>query len=314
MSIKSYHPDIKGVMARLLELQGKLAPSEKPEEVQETKPDSVFAQLSSLLGKKVPSSEKTEKLPAWATGHDRYGQWAEFKLKKISQRLRWIPPGQFMMGSPESEPERYENEGPQHEVTLTKGFWLFDTAVTQALWEAVMGNNPSRFKSSDRPVENVSWHDAQEFLAKLNATLPGLELSLPTEAQWEYACRAGTQTPFYFGDNITPEQVNYHGNYPYNGAPKGLYRRETVAVKSLPSNAWGLYEMHGNIWEWCADGWRDYNNTAQTDPIEEDGGSRVVRGGSGGFRARRVRAASRRPYGPGLRDGLLGFRCVRVQA
>ena len=162
------------------------------------------------------------------------------------------------MGSPESEPERYDYEGPQHQVTLSQGFWMFDTAVTQALWQAVMDNNPSKFKDPDKPVENVSWDDCQRFLVKLNVRVPGLELTLPTEAQWEYACRAGTQTPFYFGDNITPEQVNYNGNYPYVGAETGLYRRETVTVKELPCNDWGLYQMHGNVREWCLDGMRNY--------------------------------------------------------
>jgi len=255
--------------------------------------------------------------PTWAKdiGRDRYGLWAEFKLDYISQRLRWIPPGRFLMGSPESEPERFDDEGPQHEVTLTEGFWLFDTAVTQALWEAVMGENPSGFKGPDRPVENVSWDDAQKFITKLNSILPGLGLTLPTEAQWEYACRAGTQTPFYFGDNIRPEQVNYNGDHPYNDAPKGLYREKTVAVKSLPPNAWGLYEMHGNVWEWCKDYWGDYSAEEQTNPTgPTDGGSRVVRGGSWGDYARNVRAAFRGSYDPGNRYNLQGFRCARVQA
>ena len=255
--------------------------------------------------------------PPWASdwGKDEYGLWVEFTLDNIIQRLRWIPAGRFLMGSPESEPERYDDEGPQHQVTLSEGFWLFDTAVTQALWEAVMGKNPSRFQDPIRPVENVSWNDAQNFLGKLNAALPGLELTLPTEAQWEYACRAGTQTPFYFGDNITPEQVNYNGKYPYNNVPEGLYREETVAVKSLSPNSWGLYEMHGNVLEWCEDYWSDnYPAEAQTDPTgPADGGSRVVRGGSWYDFARHVRAASRLHLDPGLRFDYQGFRCARVQ-
>jgi formylglycine-generating enzyme required for sulfatase activity len=154
-------------------------------------------------------------------------------IKGIEQRFRWIEPGKFMMGSPESEPERYDDE-LLHEVVLTKGFWLAETACTQELWEAVMGSNSSRFKGKKRPVENVSWEDCATFLEKINILIPGRNFRLPTEAEWEYACRAGTQTPFSFGDNITPEQVNYDGNYPYNNGPKGEYRGKTVDVGSLP--------------------------------------------------------------------------------
>jgi formylglycine-generating enzyme required for sulfatase activity len=107
-----------------------------------------------------------------------------------------------------------------------------------------MGENPSQFKGAERPVEQVSWEHVQDFTAKLNGAVPGLELRLPTEAEWEYACRAGTKTPFWFGENITPEQVNYHGNYPYAGGKKGQYREHTVEVKALPANAWGLYQTH----------------------------------------------------------------------
>ena len=221
------------------------------------------------------------------------------------------------MGSPEDEPERYDDEGPQHPVMIGRGFWLFDTACTQALWEAVMGENPSRFKGADRPVENVSWNDCQDFLKRLNERLPGLDLALPSEAQWEYACRAGTTTPFSFGANITPEQVNYDGNYPYAGGKKGLYRQETVPVASLPPNPWGLYEMHGNVWEWCQDHWHDNYQGAPTDGSawegRDAGAGRVLRGGSWGNGARYVRAACRRAIRPDDRDDGIGFRCARVR-
>jgi sulfatase modifying factor 1 len=169
-----------------------------------------------------------------------------------------MAPGHFLMGSPPEEPEREDDE-VQHEVTLSRGFWLADTACTQALWQAVTGANPSEFQDDVRnPVENVSWNDVQTFLSELNRRVPGLQARLPSEAEWEYACRAGTTTPFSFGDNITPEQVNYDGNHPYAGGEKGLYRQKTVPVGSLPANPWGLYEMHGNVWEWCADWYGDY--------------------------------------------------------
>ena len=269
--------------------------------------------------------------PDWAhaLGRDRFGLWADIAIdpdpkpltdqRPVRQRLRWIPPGRFLMGSPEDEPGRYNDEGPQHEVTLVNGFWLFDTPCTQALWQAVMGENPSRFRSPDRPVEQVSWNDAQTFLERINGLVPGLGLSLPSEAQWEYACRAGTTTPFSFGTTITPEQVNYDGNHPYAGGDRGVYRGETVPVASLPPNPWGLYEMHGNVWEWCADHWHGSYDGAPQDgsawlrPEAHSGASRVFRGGSWSVLARLVRSAYRDRGHPGVRHDGLGFRCARVQ-
>jgi sulfatase modifying factor 1 len=198
------------------------------------------------------------------------------------------------MGSPPDEPERYEDE-VQHEVTLSRGFWLADTACTQAFWQAVTGSNPSGFKDDPRnPVEQVSWDDVQAFIAELERRLPGLPVRLPTEAEWEYACRAGTTTPFSFGENITPELVNYDGNYPYAGGEKGLYRQKTVPVASLPANPWGLYEMHGNVWEWCADWYGDYPTEPQVDPQgPQTGDDRVLRGGSWSYIGGYVRSAYR---------------------
>jgi len=251
------------------------------------------------------------KRPGWAKnfGHDRYGIFVDLEIRGVVQRCRWIPPGTFMMGSPGDEPERDDDE-TLHRVTLTRGFWLADTAVTQELYEAVMGKNPSHFKGRNRPVEEVSWRDCQEFFKKLK-TLPetrDLSFTLPTEAQWEYACRAGTTTPFSFGDNITPDQVNYDGNYPYNNGKKGEVRRETVEVKSLPCNDWGLYEMHGNVWEWCNDWYGAYPDTEVENPQgPEQGESRVLRGGSWFSFGRYCRSASRSSPGPGGRDDGVGF-------
>jgi len=247
----------------------------------------------------------------WASawGEDEYGLWMTLELAEAQQRFRWIAPGRFRMGSPEDEPERNDNE-MQHEVTLSEGYWLADTACTQALWQAVTGKNPSRFKDHpEQPVEQVSWDDVQGFLVELNRRLPGLEARLPSEAEWEYACRAGTTTPFSFGENITPEQVNYNGNHPYAGGAKGVYCQQTVPVGSLPANPWGLYEMHGNVWEWCADWYGDYPTTPQVDPCgAASGGARVLRGGSWLFNGRNVRSACRGRYEPGRHDGGIGFR------
>lgn len=262
--------------------------------------------------------------PEWASGwgEDRYGLFLAFTLKGVTQQLRWIPPGSFMMGSPTDEPERSDDEGPQHEVTFRQGFWMFDTACTQGLWQAVMGKNPSHFQSPDLPVEQVSWDDVQGFLARINAQIPGLALSLPSEAQWEYACRAGTTTPFSFGGNITPEQVNYDGTFPYANGPKGLNRQKTVPVASLPPNPWGLFEMHGNVFEWCEDVWHDSYQQAPTDgrawidaqSAPHSGVERVVRGGSWILDARYVRAAFRFARSPDVRDHDIGFRCSRVHS
>jgi formylglycine-generating enzyme required for sulfatase activity len=239
-------------------------------------------------------------------GVDVHGVWAEFTLTTppvtATQRLRWIEPGTFLMGSSEDEEGRYDHEGPQHPVTLSEGYWLADTACTQALWQAVMGNNPSHFKDDPlRPVEQVSWEDVQEFLKKLEALLPGCVAALPTEAEWEYACRAGTTTIFNFGIEIDRARVNYGG---VEKLSEG-----TVAVKSLPPNGWGLYEMHGNVWEWCADGLRHYDGKPQLDPAEPgEEGYRAVRGGSWILNARDVRSAYRFAFLPGVRFHILGFR------
>ncbi len=260
------------------------------------------------------------KPPPWASawGQDKYGFFADFSVATgpmywdcVAQRMRWVPPGTFLMGSPEDEWARNENE-VQHEVTLTAGFWLADTTCRQELWNAVMQDNPSHFPGDLLPVENVDYDQVHEFFARVAEIVPGLQLQLPTEAQWEYACRAGTQTPFSFGDDITPEQVNYDGNYPYRDGTKGEYRETTVACDSLPANDWGLFQMHGNVWEWCRDWHGPYDVTGHVvDPVgPKEGSDRVIRGGSWFSYARYARSASRYGYGPGSRWSLRGVRCM----
>lgn len=245
---------------------------------------------------------------------DRFGLYWDFQLpikQVVVQRFRWIEPGIFLMGSPETDPERFSDEGPQHQVTLTQGFWLADTACTQALWLAVVGGKKlSHFKGDDElPVENVSWNDVMEkFMPRLQALLPeGVEATLPSEAQWEYACRAGTQTPFSFGEQINPKQANYDGNHP--DGPRIKYREKTVPVKALPANAWGLYQMHGNVQEWCFDGQRTYAEGEAVDPLGAIGdGPRVLRGGSWILYARFARSAYRNENERGNRNHNIGFR------
>lgn len=258
--------------------------------------------------------------PPWAStwGEDAFGLFAELHFRGLVQRFRWILPGSFFMGSPLSEPEREPwsiCKETWHLVTLSKGFWLADTACTQSLWQAVMGGNPSHFKDdAHKPVETVRWFEVQLFIHTLNRQIAELKARLPSETEWEYACRAGSETPFSFGDNITSQQVNYDGNHPYAGGEKGEYRRTTVAVKSLPANAWGLFEMHGNVWEWCQDGWQTdlgRNDVADPlfDPPDQDVG-RVLRGGSWNNDGRYLRSAIRNGYLPGDRDDDSGFRLV----
>jgi formylglycine-generating enzyme required for sulfatase activity len=249
----------------------------------------------------------------WASlrGEDRFGRWAELTVSTehgiARQRLRWIPPGRFWMGSPVDEIGRWNDEGPRHEVVITRGFWIFDTCCTQAFWQAVMGANPSYFIGAERPVDSVSWTLAQTFLAKIESDCAGPPFALPSEAQWEYACRAGTNSAFSFGDTVTADQVNY-----YADGVAGKYRRETISVGTLPCNPWGLYEMHGNVWEWCADGKRQYEARTAADPTGPTigAGPRVVRGGSWSNDARYFRSANRGANDPGISCDDYGFRCV----
>ena len=196
-----------------------------------------------------------------------------------------IQPGTFMMGSPEDEVGRFDDEA-LHQVTITKPFYMQTTPVTQGQWEALMGNNPSYFKGDDLPVECVSWDDCQEFIQRLSQSGDGI-YRLPTEAEWEYACRAGTSTPFVIGNgrDLDSTQANFDGNYPYGAGRKGLYREQTTPVKSFAPNAWGLYDMHGNVWEWCQDWYGDYLIGAVSDPQGPSSGVfRVHRGGRLGLR------------------------------
>ncbi len=226
-----------------------------------------------------------------------------------------IPGGSFLMGSPPEEAGRYDDESPQHEVSVSS-FYMGKYPVTQKQWETVMGTNPSSFKGDDRPVENVSWTDAQEFCRKLSEQ-SGRDYRLPGEAEWEYACRAGSATPFHFGPTITPELANYDGSSSYAGGPKGLYREETTPVGSFGhANAFGLYDMHGNLWEWCADPWHDNYTGAPSDgSVWEKGGDlkkRLLRGGSWVNDPRYCRCAYRNGDGPGVRLDVRGFRVLVV--
>ncbi|MDR1519982.1 MAG: SUMF1/EgtB/PvdO family nonheme iron enzyme [Planctomycetota bacterium] len=234
----------------------------------------------------------------------------EVKLNdNVSMKFVKIPAGTFLMGSPASERGRDDSE-VQHEVTLTKAFYMGIYEVTQAQWRAVMGENPSEFKGDRRPVESVSWEDATAFCRKVSE-LTGRKLRLPTEAEWEYACRAGTRTAFNTGDTINTDQANYNGNDPYGNGGKGVFRKQTVEVGSFPANAWGLYDMHGNVWEWCSDWVGKYDLANRIDPHGVANGSgRVLRGGCCFNNAGFCRSALRYGGDPGYRVSFNGFRVV----
>ncbi|MEO0447973.1 MAG: SUMF1/EgtB/PvdO family nonheme iron enzyme, partial [Verrucomicrobiota bacterium] len=243
--------------------------------------------------------------PSWATtmGRDRYGVYGEVEVKEVLIRLRWIPPGRFVMGD-----EKY---GPVHQVTLSTGYWMAETQTTQRLWTAVMGKNPSHFQqegSELHPVEKVSWNESREFCRELNGLVPELAFSLPTEAQWEYACRAGTLTRFSNGsddENKFAEIAWYNGNSDH----------KTHVVGQKEPNPWGLSDMHGNVWEWCLDGWRDYTEKGESDPLgpTENSAERVLRGGGWAFDAGICRSAYRRAFEPGSRSQSLGLRLLAGQ-
>ena len=206
------------------------------------------------------------------------------------------------MGAPKSEGGSSNKERPQHQVTIPP-FWMGKYAVTQEQWQAIMGHNPSWFKGAKRPVETVSWDDCQEFCRKLSQRT-GKAYGLSSEAQWEYTCRAGTTTPFHCGETITSDLASYAGNWTYAEERNGINQRETVEVGQFPPNAFGLYEMHGNVWEWCGDGWHDnydskpenIKNTGSIIWPNSDDSKHILRGGGWGFNPLYSRSASRSGY------------------
>ena len=254
--------------------------------------------------------------------------------------------GTFIMSSRDVEEGIFGKE-VRHKVTVNS-FYMSKHEVTQKEYEEVIGDNPSFFKGSNLPVESVSWYDSIEYCNKLSikdGLTPAYTIDkdkrdpnnmskeekygddvrwlitwnknangyrLPTEAEWEYACQAGTTTPFSTGNNITTDQANYNGNYPYNNNAKGIYRGETTPVGTFEANPWGLYDMHDNVWEWCWDWYGNYSNADQANPDGTTSGVwRVLRGGSWHYAEEFLRSAFRYAINPSNRDGDVGFRLVR---
>ena len=238
--------------------------------------------------------------------------------------LMHIPAGEFMMGAPDGEPDAEDDERPQHLVKL-EAFLLGRYPVTQAQWRIVameysqqereLDPDPSYFKGDNLPVEQVSWEEAIEFCLRLSEKT-GKAYHLPSEAQWEYACRAGTTTPFHFGDMITTEVANFHGDYTYNNNLKDEYREKTTKVGLFPANRWGLHDMHGNVLEWCGDDWHsNYQNapknvSAWTDQTQKEASKnfKILRGGSWLNHPRYCRSAYRNYYSHVNRNYYIGFR------
>ena len=279
-----------------------------------------------------------------------FGQGAVDRIAELAAKLTDAKPpagfvrihgGTFTMGSPDNEPERYTGEGPQHKVTLS-GFFMMAHEVTQAQWKKVMGTSVKQVRDGENktwrlpgegntyPMYYVSWYDAVAYCNKLSLnegltpayTIDGQNVAwnrrvngyrLPTEAEWEYACRAGTTTPFYTGSNITTGMANYDGTKPYNKNNKGIFRDTTTPVGSFAANPWGLFDMHGNVREWCWDGADDvYTNTAKTNPVSTQASTwRVQRGGSAWDEGEDLRSARRRGLVPSERRYPYGFRVVR---
>ncbi len=233
----------------------------------------------------------------------------------IGMEFVLIKPGAFQMGSHPGETNRGKDE-TRHQVTLSRGFYLQTTEVTQGQWESVMDDNPSIFSDcgEDCPVENISWQETQEFIDKLNRR-EGKTYRLPTEAEWEFAARSGTRTPFHTGNCLSADQANYDGNFPMDGCSTGPQRLAIIAVKSFLPNAWGLYDMHGNVWEWCQDWYGKYPSHSVKDPVGPSSGEKkVLRGGAWNGYASNCRSANRIGYKPEERYGNFGFRLALTVA
>ena len=235
----------------------------------------------------------------------------EYKAGDSGIVLQWVAPGTFQMGSPPDEQYRRRWEDA-HPVTITEGYWLGRYEITQKTWVEMGMENNSYFKGPKNPVGRVSWNDALLFCKKLSDHVktnqevpPGYVFRLPSEAEWEYACRAGTQTASSFGDAMSSKQANFDGRSPLGKAAKGINRKRPMPVGYYPPNAWGFYEMHGNMWEWCLDEWREFTDRKEVNPLpsraEINPRYKVVKGGSWYVHGWECRSTSRYALRPAVR-------------
>ncbi|MBE7381042.1 MAG: SUMF1/EgtB/PvdO family nonheme iron enzyme [Leptolyngbya sp. SIO1E4] len=318
--------DVKPVMQEVLREQGSehearlaamLIPPENVENIGQASPTTPKANVAWAL----PTLQTyppfvTVRVDERGQVTERLTQQAQYFVedlgKGVTLEMVRVPGGEFLMGAPEGEKDANNDEKPQHRVQLPE-FFMGKFPITQAQYQAVIGQNPSQFKGGQRPVERVSWEDAVAFCKALSARV-GRTYRLPSEAEWEYACRTGTETPFYFGPTIRADLANYDGNYTYSQGPKGTYRHQTTDVGQFPPNAFGLYDLHGNVYEWCQDVWHSTYNGAPIDGSAwlEGGnqGKRVRRGGSWPYSPRACRSAFRFSDNAVDRINTIGFRVV----
>jgi formylglycine-generating enzyme required for sulfatase activity len=303
---------------RLAELQRAKEEEERKDREEEANRGPALIQISAHRGELVRVGNEWQQNTEQIT----VSGYEQELAKGIAITMLQIPAGSFQMGSPATEAERGSDEDPQHRVQL-QSFFLGQTPVTQAQWKEVaswpqvdlkLNPDPARFKGTNRPLEQVSWEEAMEFCCRLSQRTK-LAYTLPSESQWEYACRAGTTSPFAFGDTLMPDLANYDGNYAYGSGPKGQYRRKTTEVRSFPANAWGLQDMHGNVWEWCLDHWHDdYLGAPSDGSAWVNGGDptmRLLRGGSWNYSPRYCRSALRFRWLQFYRCNFVGFRLCR---
>jgi formylglycine-generating enzyme required for sulfatase activity len=271
--------------------------------------------------------EELNKLPITSPNSSSNQSFSQDLGPGVKLEMVYISGDTFLMGAPKTEEKSLDTERPQHYVEV-KPFYMGKYTITQEQWEKVvyscppvareLNPRPAYFQGDKLPVEQVSWHDAVEFCARLSHKT-GQEYRLPSEVEWEYACRAGSAKPFAFGDTITTDVVNYNGNYTYGNASKGEYRARTTPVGTFPPNAFGLYDMHGNVWEWCADTWYDSYDGAPNDGtprindnpfrlLHNDNPFRLLRGGSWYYCPDYCRSAYRSYFYPGYDNNDVGFR------
>ena len=290
----------------------------------ENKPNKIPSSLPETNSADVEGTKKALKVFTFlvvavnARGEEikRYHQQAQFLNFELENKVTIdfvsIPEGEFVMGSPVEEKGHEPNESPQRQIQVSSLF-MSKYPVTQAQWQAVMKRNPASRKGANLPVESVSWHDCIQFCQKLSSII-GQECRLPSEAEWEYACRAGTKTPFHFGETLTTDLANYNGNYIYSSGSQGIYRGRMTEIGSFPANCFGLYDLHGQVWEWCADTWYENYQLKPRDGrawIDEAySKSRLVRGGSWVNAPNQARSAYRRTLLPRTKVNNIGCRIV----
>ncbi|MEY2910873.1 MAG: hypothetical protein RLZZ184_182 [Cyanobacteriota bacterium] len=266
--------------------------------------------------------EELNKLPITSPNSSSNQSFSQDLGLGVKLEMVYIPGDTFLMGAPKTEEKSLDRERPQHYVKV-KPFYMGKYTITQEQWEKVvyscppvareLNPRPAYFQGDKLPVERVSWNDAVEFCARLSQKT-GQKYRLPSEAEWEYACRAGSAKPFAFGDTITTDMVNYNGNLTYGNAPKGEYRGRTTPVGTFQPNAFGLYDMHGNVWEWCADTWHENYDGAPNDVSawisETNQNARLLRGGSWDYNPENCRSAFRGNLNLDGSGNYVGFRVV----